>query len=182
MADINDEFLSVAGMASAHAALVGKHEWFLHVKETQRFDQIKSKGIEPRNPGCAVPNVVVTAVGPNAGEIVCLRPKGTFDTTPSRGKKMFMMAVRRDALPKTIGLDWSYDGSWTLAPILRKEAPAMPNEEIFCEVVRRRGSVVSYEGIPLDKISVWTKGIPNDDPSKWPKLSVVDLTQVEQFD
>ena len=94
---------------------------------------------------------------------------------------MFMMAFDRDALPATIGLDWSYAGTWTLPAILRHDHPNLSNEEIFCEVVRRRGSVVAYEVAPADALRVWTKGMPGNDPSKWPRLADTKLADVERF-
>jgi hypothetical protein len=179
---INDELLTKVGMASAYAALIAKYIWFLHVKTMAEFDHIKLNGIIPRNPGYIPPTEVTAALGESARNIICLRPKDTQDTTPRRGKKMFLMAIQNEKLPNIIGLDWSYSGNWTLPDILKNDCPTMTTNEIFCEVVRRRGSVVTYGTISPEALRVWTKDTPQDDPSTWPPLVQVELTDLEEFD
>jgi hypothetical protein len=108
-----------------------------------------------------------------------LRPIGdrVIDSTPRRGEKMFAMAISGDALPKIITVDWTFGGTWGLASIIKK-APELPNNIIFCEVVRRRGSVAIYETIPANLLRIWTKGLPFDDPSKWPRLLDTEFADV----
>lgn len=48
MADIDEELLTPPGMAAAHAALIAKYEWFLHIKPVRKFDAIKKGGLQPR--------------------------------------------------------------------------------------------------------------------------------------
>jgi hypothetical protein len=104
--------------------------------------------------------------------MIFLRPVGTFDSTPRRGEKLFAMAIPRDALPRTITIDWTFGGTWGLACIIKRDTPALTNEEIFCEVVRRRGSVAIYETISE----------PAEDPSIWPRLVDTDFADVTVFD
>lgn len=179
---MNEELLTPAGIASARALLLNKHEWFLHVKPIAQFDAIKAQGLQPRHQGCAAKPEVIAALGDAAVNIICLRPKGTFDTTPRRGQTMYLMAVHRDDMPARLGLDWSYDGNWTLTPILQHDHPNASKEEIFCEIIRRRGSVVSYDAIPATALRVWNKGASQDDPAQWPKITEVEAAHVEQFD
>jgi hypothetical protein len=90
----------------------------------------------------------------------------TFDSTPRRGEKLFAMAISREALPKIITVDWTFNGTWGLASIIKNNNPELANEVVFCEVVRRRGSVAVYEGIPAELLRVWTKGQPFEDPAR----------------
>jgi hypothetical protein len=114
--------------------------------------------------------------------MIFLRPIGTDDSTPRRGERMFAMAIDKSALPTTITVDWTFDGTFGLADIIKADTPALTDDVIFCEVVRRRGSVAIYEAIPADALRVWTKGEPFDDPLKWPKLVDTEFADVEQFD
>jgi hypothetical protein len=125
---------------------------------------------------------VGAAIKGNVDEMIFFRPLGTFDSTPRRGERMFTMTVRRDVLPATLTVDWTFDGTWGLASLIKADTPTLTNEVIFCEVVRRRGSVAVYQTIPRELLKVWTKGQPADDPSKWPRLTCADIGQVEQFD
>jgi hypothetical protein len=181
MADINEELLTVSGMAAARAALVAKYEWFLHIKPIRKFEIIKNGGLLPRRQGCPTHPSVAAAISGNVDEMIFFRPLGTFDSTPRRGEKMFAMTIHRDALPTTVTLDWTYSGTWSLASIIKTDFPGLANEAIFCEVVARRGSVAVYQSIPRE-LKVWTKGRPADDPSTWPRLICADIGQVEQFD
>jgi hypothetical protein len=182
MADIDEELLTRPGMAAAHAALIANYEWFLHIKPVRKFDAIKKGGLHPRSQGCPTNQRVAAAMKGNVDEMIFFRPLGTFDSTPRRGEKMFTMAIHRDALPATLTVDWTYGGTWGLASLIKADTPALTNEVIFCEVVRRRGSVAVYQTIPREVLKVWTKGQPADDPSKWPRLICTDIGEVEQFD
>lgn len=185
MSSVDEEFLNPASMAAAHAALTARYPWFLHVKPVRKFDRIKAKGLEPRSQGCPTNSSVAAAIGEavkNVDEMIFLRPTGTFDSTPRRGEKMFMMAVPRNALPDLITVDWTFGGTWGLASIIKKDAPSLSMDEIFCEVVRRRGSVAIYQTLRPNLVHVWTSGRPADDPSKWPVLVDTDIAEVAVFE
>lgn len=168
-------YLTPEGMATARAALVARFPWFLHVSEKRHLGSIRSRGLEPRNPGCPAPN----EVGQNT--IVCFRPMGTFNTTPNRGELRFLVAVTGNDLTPTIGLDWSYGGCWNLADLLHAQDPNRPPENIFCEVVRRFGSVVTYEQLSPSTLRVWTKGTNCNNPETWPLLSETRECDIEIF-
>ena len=95
---------------------------------------------------------------------------------------MFAMAISRDTLPRLVTIDWTYAGTWGLASIIKNGAPALKNEELFCEVARRRGSVAIYDAISPDLLRVLTAGQPVEDPSKWPRLVDTDVADVIAFD
>jgi hypothetical protein len=176
-----EHYLTPSGMAAARAALTVRYPWFLNVSDTDRFDKIRVQGLKPFDPGCAPPDLALKHLGDRAREILCLRPLSTFDTTPKRGNPRFVLAVAGAHLPDLIGLDWSYDGTWTLPDIIKGDTPDMPDDQIFCEVVRRRGSVVSYSGIAVPPLRVRSTGLPEGDPESWPALTSVDRSDLHVF-
>ncbi len=185
MSTVDEELLTPAGMASAHAALTARYPWFLHIKPVRKFDSIKKEGLRPRSQGCPTNPSVAAAIGnavSNVDEMIFLRPVATFDSTPRRGERLFAMAIPRDALPRTITIDWTFGGTWGLACIIKRDTPALTNEEIFCEVVRRRGSVAIYETISADLLRIHTAGQPAEDPSIWPRLVDTNFADVMVFD
>jgi hypothetical protein len=185
MGTIDEELLEPNRMTTAHARLIARYPWFLHIKPARMFDSIKKHGLRPASQGCATNPSVAAAIGGavgNVDEMIFLRPLGTFDSTPRRGEKLFAMAIFRDELPNIITVDWTFAGTWGLADIIKNYAPALTNEEIFCEVVRRRGSVAIYESISTDLLRVRTAGQPEDDPSTWPRLADTDIADIVVFD
>jgi hypothetical protein len=179
--ELHLSLLTPGGMASARRALLIRHSWFLHVSEVSSLEPIKTRGLEPRNPGGAAPDLVIERLGPRANEIICLRPSDTFDTTPQKDGKRFLVAVRGDDLPARIGLDWSFPYCWNLAAILKQDHPAMTDDQVFCETMRRAGSLASYEPIPPSVLHAWSKGTPRAEPWAWPKLADVDFEDIEFF-
>lgn len=177
----HDHLLTDTGMASAREALIREHRWFLHVTALQHYDKIKIEGLRRHNPGCAAPALVIERLGATATAVVFFRPQHSFDTTPQRDPSRVLLAIERDNLPAKIGLDWSYDGCWNLARILNEETPTMTNEHIFCAVVTRWGSVMSYEAIPAVNIRVWTRSSSREDPSGWPYIGDTDRDAVQIF-
>jgi hypothetical protein len=182
---IDEELLTPAGMAATYEALTGKYPWLMHVKPVRKFELIKKEGLQPRSQGCPTNPTVATALQDsvrNVDEMIFLRPVGTDDSTPRRGEKMFTMAVTREAVPKILTVDWTFSGTWGLAQIIKNYTPDLKVEDVFCEVVRRRGSVAIYEALPRGLLRVRTKCQPADDPSNWPRLVDTDIADVEQFD
>lgn len=185
MPTINEEFLTSSGMNEAHAALTAKYPWFLHVKPTRKFELIKKSGLKPRSQGCPTNPTVAAAIGKlvsNVNEMIFLRPIKTADSTPRRGEKMFMMAIPNDVIPKILTIDWTSDGTWNLAAIIKKDSPTASSATIFCEIIRRRGSVAIYETIGVNRLRVWKKGQQEDDPSTWPLLIDTEFTDILAFD
>jgi hypothetical protein len=185
MSTVDEELLTPAGMASAHAALTARYPWFLHIKPVRKFDLIKKEGLRPRPQGCPTNPSVATAIRGAVGdvdEMIFLRPIATFDSTSRRGEKLFTMAIPGNAVPRIITVDWTFGGTWGLASIIKKDTPALTNDEIFCEVVRRRGSAAIYETIGSELLRVHTLDKPADDPSTWPRLVDTDVADAKVFD
>jgi len=176
-----EHYLTPAGMVEARADLCSRYEWFLHVSDVGLFDTIKKEGLKPNNPGCTPHSLATKYLGSKAHEILCLRPLSTFDMTPRRGTYRFVLAVGNEHLPDLIGLDWSYSGAWNLACIIKSDAPKMSDAQVFCEVVRRWGSVVSYDGIPASALRVRCNEMKEDDPAEWPDLTSVERENVHVF-
>jgi hypothetical protein len=191
MGSVDEELLTATGILAAHSAITSKYLWFLHIKPVRLFAQIKADGLRPSSQGCPVNDIVATALRglvPNVEEMIFLRPVGddVLNTTPNRGEKMFALAIPKSALPRTVTVDWTFGGTFGLADIIKadkiKEREPIPtNEEIFCEVVRRRGSVAIYEALPPAALKVWTKEQPFDDPSKWPDVVHTVIEDIEQI-
>ena len=181
---MDETLLIQSEMAAAHATLIAKYEWFLNVKPIREFDEIRTAGLVPRSQGCHTNPAVHAALGSmvDVNEMIYLRPLGTtFDSTPRRDDRMFRMALHRDALPKILTVDWTCDGTWGLASIIKDSTPNLANAEIFCEVIRRRSSVAIYQAIPAAVLRVQTNGQSSDDPSNWPRLLGTQLSNAVQF-
>lgn len=176
-----ERYLTPSGMAAARAALTERYAWFLHVSDAGLFETIKRDGLKPHNPGCAPHDLAVKHLGDKADKILCLRPLSTFDTTPQRGKARFVLAVGKEHLPDLIGLDWSFGGVWNLAAIIQNDTPEMTDQLVFREVVRKRGSVVSYDGIPASALRVRCNGSPENDPATWPALPSAERADLHEF-
>jgi hypothetical protein len=186
MSSADEKLLTCEGMTEARIALTTRYQWFVHIKPTRKFGSIKQVGLQPRRQGCSTNPSIATTIGrlvTCVDEMIFLRPMGdqVFDSTPRRGEQMFAMAIPSKALPKIITMDWTFDGTWELASIIKDSSPDMPDSAVFCEVVRRRGSVAIYEPIPANLLHVWTRGLRWCEPSKWPLLLDTEFADTEIF-
>lgn len=165
-------------MSAVRDALTRKYAWFTHDTPLAKLSNIRQSGLLPHYIiGC--PPEVIARFGEAGRKIVCLHPLGAeLRPTSSQRGPLARFAVPGIALPSRVGLDWSYD--WSLADLIRKEAPSKPYDEVILDVARRRGSVASYEAIPPQVLSVWTDGAP-DDPEQWQILSDVEDTDIKSF-
>ena len=183
---MNAELLTLGGMADARRALMAKYHWFIHMKPICKFESIKLTGLQPASQGCPTNNEVASAIGhkvKSIDEIICLRPLGdsVHDSTPYRGHTLITLAIPSTILPCIITLDWTNSYAWGLAPVIKADEPAIENALIFCEVVRRSGSVVIYEPIPPSCLKVLTKSVSPGDPLEWPSLTTTQCSDVAQF-
>ena len=65
--------------------------------------------------------------------------------------------------------------------IIKSDAPKMSDEQVFCEVVRRRGSVITYDGIRPSALRVRCNGMAEDDPAAWRELPTVERKDLYVF-
>jgi hypothetical protein len=183
---VNEELLTPQGMHDARTALIAKYQWLIHVKPLAQLEKIKLAGLEPRCQGNSANSIFVRAIGQsvaNINHVICFRPLGenVLNTTPKRDEEMFAVAIPSSALPKIVTVDWTFGSTLELASIIKANAPWCPNEAIFCEVVRRRGSVIIYEAIPASQLRLLTIGQSCQDPSSWPQILDAATDQVMVF-
>jgi hypothetical protein len=94
---------------------------------------------------------------------------------------MFKMAIHRDALPKRIGLDCTFGGTFECAAAMRARNPNLSRGQVFLAMVTNREVVISYDAIPAADLRVCTEALRDNSPSDWPPLLGADLKNVEIF-
>jgi hypothetical protein len=177
-ADINAELLTAAGFAAARAALIAQYDWLVHQSSCSKFESIRATGLE-RHRDKAPPELVVEMLGDKAANVVFLHPLGADLRPDGTGERPFFhLAVHAADMPMRPGLDWSFSCyPWSLAGMLKRERPERENADIFVQCVRRSGSVLFYDPIPVWVLRGCPKSDPNSPTSKWPKL--VDMTRAD---
>jgi len=184
MTSLHEYFLTTRGMKAVRAELCSKYEWFLHASAADAFDSIKNSGLKLYHPGTDF-SVDASAVKKHFGNekipVVALHPQGSCDALPNRGGMYFLMAVHRDNLPTTIGLDWSFGYYWGQPDEIKRREPKKTNKQIFCQVVQDSGVVVCYEPIPSAALRVWCKETLRENPASWPLISDVGTGEIETF-
>jgi hypothetical protein len=183
MSEIDRDLLTREGVAAAVSALKDNYGWFISIKIMDDFYSVQKSGLRPNKQGCLANPVVAASIGSlicSVDEMIFFRPlgKGVHDSTPRRGEGMFVVAVAADNMPEILTIDWTMDGTWGLASIIKEDCPDWDNSLIFCEVVRRRGSVVAYKEVPAKYLRVLVKGLSIEDPSDWPYITSVASTDV----
>jgi len=168
---VHDEMLS--DMPAMRMALGGHFKWYYHVTPLRNVQSIRAQGLLPR-PDKAPSEVVVKYVGRSASEIICLNPLGADVVPPTVQQGPFVcLAICRESLPRRIGLEWSYDGGFGIAEVLRAEDAARSAASIFVESAKRWVSILSYDAIPKEALHVYGRGCMPHDPKRWPKLTAV---------
>ena len=173
--------LTPQGMADARRALLGRFHAFVHVSSFAAINDIRRDGLRPNWPGGAPPNAVYDAIGDSAVSILCLRPLGSSEVIVSKDPPLCTLAVLGNDLPNRIGLDWSFDGCWSLAHIILETGQGRSPGDIFVEVATRRGSVVAYDGVPAPLLRVCPLSAPDSDPSVWPPLKSTPNDQIARL-
>ena len=175
--------LSPAGMTEGHGAVVATWEWFTHASARRDLERIKAKGIELKWPdGGFPPEELIAVRGYNHKEIVCLSiyPKNNT-VLLSKGDWLFKMALHRDDLPKSVGIDCTFGSTYEMAARWREEQSAASDGDIFREVVRNREVVISYEPIAPGVLRVCPEAAPDAPLSEWPRLVDTVLDDVALF-
>lgn len=175
--------LTPEGMKAAHAGLIKRYTWFLHVGKIDRFEAYRQTGLVPHDPdigGRGPPDLFREMRGPDGARIVCLRPIDSLDSRPTRGEQQFRMAVRNLDLPHTISTDWSYGGiAESLSERLQREHPDWSDADVFIEVAHRLGSFAVYDVIPPAAVRVCTTAGSVYNPATWRLLTEVDARDIE---
>jgi hypothetical protein len=175
--------LSEDGMAECRARVLIHYEWFTHGRTIDQFDSVRANGILPSQPDTVcVPTEVIEARGESGRQIICLsiHPKTRPMHLNKNGARAFKVALHD--LPKAIGLDWSFGGTFDDAQNMRECEPSRPIADIFLAIVKDREVVVTYEPIPASALRVCTKATINKPPSEWPPLVETDFDEVAQFE
>jgi hypothetical protein len=168
MEEIHDEMLRT--MPQMRRAIALRYKWYYHVSPVLNADSIRKTGITTNQDKRAPPEVL-KHVGPKGSRVICLNPLGADCVPPAVQQGPFIcLAISTETLPHRIGVDWTYDGAVGIARVLRHEQPRRPADEIFVEAVKRWGSMVSYDPIPLNGLRVCAKGCLPHDPLRWPML------------
>lgn len=168
---IHDQILS--DMPAMRMALGHQFQWYYHVTPLKNIASIRTEGLLPKRDKAA-PDLVAKYVGETASDIICLNPLGA-DVVPQpvQGGLFACLAICREALPHRIGLDWSYDGGFEIAEVLKAENPARLASGIFVESIKRWGSVIAYDPIPAASLRAYCRNCMPHDPARWPFLTTV---------
>jgi hypothetical protein len=179
---IHERLLSPEGMLVGRAAVVERYEWFIHATPLCKFPSIQATGLEPRQPEASHPIAEVLAARENGQKIVCLSPhprRHPLLLNKGEGVRLFKVAVHRDDLPASVGVDWSFGGTTELAADLAEGNDKLA--EIFLRVIEDREVILSYEPIPASALRVFPKANPALPPSEWPMLMDTELADVAEL-
>lgn len=182
---ILEEFFeaTLQDMTAMRMALGHRFFWFTHLTQIENAQSIRTGGLIPKS-HAGLPREVLAILGSDAANIICLNPLGSEAVGPpvQTGKRI-CLAICRNALPKRIGLDWSYGsmvnrahGYWQAQPAQSKSVA-----QAFVDVVASWGSVVSYDLIPPEALRVLTKDTPPNDINRWPFLISTKDEQLHVF-
>jgi hypothetical protein len=161
--------------------IIDHYLWLTHEARFSCLAEIRQDGIQPRNPGYAVPTLVMETVGPVEG-IVCLNPVGSRSAKSTSSGHIFRLAIRSSDLPARISLDWSYPESWDLRNITERQIAEMGKDGSVLYVIDDTGSVGSYDPISSSVLRVCPRGKHGQFPSTWPMLSQVQDDDIMTYD
>lgn len=161
---------------------LGRHfKWFYHVTPLKNVESIRDTELRPGSDKAA-PDLVKSVIGRDASKIICVNPLGA-DTVPPcvQGGPFACLAFRNEALPKRLSLDWSHDGGFGIAEVLRDADQSRDAAEIFVEAAKRWGSIVIYGSVASDHLVGYKKGCAPHDPGHWPALSTLSEGDMQTF-
>jgi hypothetical protein len=183
MNDFLRYLLAPEGMAEGWTAVTERWKWFTHASARRDFDLFRANGIEPRWPdGGIPPDELLDARGREGLAIVCLSvyPKNN-GVLLSKGDWLFKMAVHRDDLPRSVGIDCTFGGTYANAAQLRAQRPDLSVGDIFRATVYDREVVITYERVPPEVLRVCPKTAPDAPLSEWPRIVDCNVDDVALF-
>jgi hypothetical protein len=168
-------------MNIVRSAVVSAYEWFTHDTALKHLPLIRKHGLLPHLVNGA-PDAVIERLGCAGRHIVCVHPVGA-DLIPqsSQQRPYVRLAVRVADLPQRVGLDWSY-GCWELAQIIKDDSPHMTGLDISKAVIRRRGSLISYDPIGVSTLRVCCNRDQSYTPAPWPMLADATDDKLAKFE
>jgi hypothetical protein len=161
-------------MWAVRAQLVLRYEWFIHVTAEKNLQNVLLNGLNPHS-DAAAPAEVVTELGQQAENILCLHPLGAkIHPAGLSEPPLVSFAVRAEDLPAKVGLDWSY--MWPM--VLGRMDLYTTIPELIPNVAHSLGSIVSYDKVEPSVIRVFCKGNRPSDPLTWKPAAGLNITDV----
>jgi hypothetical protein len=180
------------GVLECYRAITARYGWFLHVAYREDLQNYRASGLRPGNPGRfsdkplgappAVFRDALTGLGRTASNVLCLRPTDSQAWKPTKPGAKFVLAFKKENLPRIVSIDWSYPECITLAEQLHEQQRDRPLGEIFVEVAQRLGSFAVYDPVAARALRIWTHSLSADDPAKWPMLAAASDADVKTID
>jgi hypothetical protein len=127
--------------------LCSRYALFVHETEHTSVAKIALSALEARNPGSGPHDELIAAFGYSERKWVCVHPLGSFLAKSTKQGPFSLLAILPAAVPAELTLDWSYAGTWPLPDLIETDEPDLTTEEIFLQVIQRRGSVAILSDI-----------------------------------
>lgn len=175
------------GVLQCHRAITARYGWFLYVAHIEDLPNYRASGLRPGTPdhlGDAPPKVppafrdALTGFGRTAANVLCVRPIDGETWKPAKPGAKFVLAFKKENLPKIVSLDWSYPESIALAEQLLEQQPDRALSDIFMQVARQMGSFAVYDPVPARALRISTLS-SSDDPASWPMLAAASDADVK---
>jgi len=179
------------GVLQCHRAITARYGWFLYAAPMKDLQNCRASGLRPGNPdylGDAPPKVppafrdALTGFGRTAANVLCPRPIDSENWKPTSAGEKFILAFKKENLPKIVSLDWSYPESIALAEQLLEQQPDRALGDIFVEAARRLGSFAVYDPVPARALRISTRSSSADDPASWPMLAAASDADVKTIE
>jgi hypothetical protein len=165
-------------MSSAHSAITGQYEWFIHGARRSSLQGIFQEGLRPhaKEPSTDMSLQDMSAV--ISRQIICFSPyPRKAPLFINMDEEALILAVARQSLPTKIGVDWSHGGCGTYCSTHDTVCDTELGEA-FVDIVKRMESLVCYEKILSSALRVCSKGNPDAPPSAWPEFLSTPLEEV----
>lgn len=169
---VYDEHLT--RMADMRMAVGMRYKWYVHLAKAARISNIVADGLQPLK-DTGAPDIVKQYLGEDGANRICFNPLGTLLVPgPVEPGPYYLLALEREHLPRRIGLDWSYGGSYSSAGVYEKDFRGMSPEDIFLKSVHEYGCIISYDPVPPAHIRAFAVGSRAHNPLTWPPLNAVN--------
>ncbi|SRR5258706_4009047 len=167
----------LADMNAVRRAIVTRFPWLIHVTPVEALADIRIHGLQPLA-DAAAPADVMRTIG--NGSMVFFYPLGINQAAPpvshKHGQSTFSgdfatLAIRSCCIPSRVDIDWSFNPAdvqslidWTGQSTI---------ESVVADLIRRQGSLVTYDVVIPEKLRVFSVGDPPTNPENWKCLTHV---------